>query len=200
MTSGLRSRALWAAVAAGMLWLGGCGGGSKSAAGLRTVSHKAYSFDVAADYRTVYERILLRARKRYAFAGISRSQPGVSAELSPESQSGTITLWDSGGIGIRYRLSAEIQAIDPGRTRVDLYAAGKNDPRRSPPVGRLGRYSTGKLNCLIARAHAQASLGHATPKLRSCPGPKTRSDHGQDPWTPLSPSPNVRGSHSGAGR
>lgn len=126
MASGLRSHAWLAAIAAGMLWLGGCGSGSKSATGLRTESHRAYSFEVAADYRTVYERVLLRARQRYAFAGLPRSQPGVSAELVPEDQSGTITLWEGGGIGIRYQLSAEIQAIDPGQTRVDLYAANKN--------------------------------------------------------------------------
>ncbi len=131
MASGLRSRALLAVAAAAILWLGGCEGGSKSAARLRTESHRAYSFYVAADYKTVYERILLRARPRYVFAGIPRSQPGVSAELAPEDQSGAITLWDSGGIGIRYRLSAEIQAVDPGRTRIDLYAAGKNARREA---------------------------------------------------------------------
>jgi hypothetical protein len=109
-----------------MLWLGGCGSGSKSVAGLRTESHKVYSFEVASDYRTVYDRIFLRARNRYASTAIPTSQPGVNARLNPESRSGTITLWDSGGIGIRYRLSVEIQAIDSGRTQVDLYAANRN--------------------------------------------------------------------------
>jgi len=54
-------------------------------------------------------------------------QLGVSAQVSPESRSSTITLWDGGGFGMRYRLTAEIQTVAPDRTRVDLYAAGKVD-------------------------------------------------------------------------
>jgi hypothetical protein len=127
MAAGLRGRALPAAIAASMLWLGGCGSGSKSVAGLRTESHRAYTFEVAGDYAAVYERILLRARRRYIYPGTSIRQPGVSAELSAEDRSGTITLWDSGRIGFRYRLLAEVQAIDPERTRVELYTSAKSD-------------------------------------------------------------------------
>jgi hypothetical protein len=126
MASRLHRRVLLVTVTS-LLWIGGCGSGAGSVADLRSDSHKAYSFEVPADYRTVHERILLRARQRYAFTAMLRHQPGISAELSPEGPSSTITLWDSGGIGIRYRLGAEIRAIDPEHTKVDLYAAGKSD-------------------------------------------------------------------------
>lgn len=111
------------------LWLAGCG--PHSAVGLRDASHKIYSFEVAADYAAVHERIIQRARRQYVFAGPPRRQPGVTARLSPESRSAAVTLWDSGGIGIRYRLSAEIREIDPARARVDLYAAGKSDRKEA---------------------------------------------------------------------
>jgi hypothetical protein len=113
------------AAALAILWLGGCGPGN--AATLRDTSNRVYSFEVPADYTTVHERIVRRARQRYVFTGVPTHQPGVSVDLSIENQSSVITLWNSGGIGIRYRLGAEIRAIDPARTRVDLYAAGKSD-------------------------------------------------------------------------
>ncbi|MGE5294796.1 MAG: hypothetical protein ACM3VT_08195 [Solirubrobacterales bacterium] len=123
----MRNRAFLAA-AMSLLWLSGCGGGgNKSVEGLRTESHKAYSFEVDADCQTVYGRIFLRARQRYVYPGMSIRQPGVSAELSPDNRSGTITLWDSGGIGFRYRLIAEIQTIEPARVRIDLFTATKRD-------------------------------------------------------------------------
>jgi len=114
-----------AAAVLASLWLVGCG--PHSAVGLRDASHRIYSFEVAAGYTAVHERIIQRARQQYVFAGAPRRQPGVTARLSPENRSATVTLWDSGGIGIRYRLGAEIRAIDPARARVDLYAAGKSD-------------------------------------------------------------------------
>jgi hypothetical protein len=110
-----------------LLWIGGCRSGTGSVANLRDASNKAYSFEVAADYQTVHERILLRARQRYAFAGVPTHQLGVSVELSPAKQSSTITLWDSGGIGIRYRLRVEILAIDADHTEVELYATTRKD-------------------------------------------------------------------------
>ena len=118
-----------AAIVLVSLWLGGCGPGSPGS--LRTESHVACSLEVDADYATVYDRIVLRARWQYARIRVATHQPGVSADLFPESQSGTVTLWDSGGIGLRYRLSARIQAIDPTHTRVDLFAAGKRDRREA---------------------------------------------------------------------
>ena len=123
----LRSRALPVVVAASMVWLAGCGSGSKSVSGLRTESHKVYSFEVGADYQVVHERILLRACRRYAMTETATFQPGVSDRSSTENQSSSITLWDGGGIGIRYRIRAEIRAIDADHTQVDLYAAAKRD-------------------------------------------------------------------------
>jgi hypothetical protein len=120
-----------AAAALLALWLGGCATGTRSVASLRDAPHKVYSFEVPADYRTVHERIVQRARQRYAYAGVPTRQPGVTTDLTPESQSAAITLWDSGGIGIRYLLSADIRAIDPARTSVDLYAAGKKQQQEA---------------------------------------------------------------------
>lgn len=118
-----------AALVLAVLWLHGCGPGSQ--ANLHSRSNIACSLRVDADYKTVYDRIALRARWQYARIREATHQPGVSADLFPESQSATVTLWDSGGIGLRYRLSARIQAIDPTHTKIDLFAAGKSDRREA---------------------------------------------------------------------
>jgi hypothetical protein len=110
-------------------WPGGCGPGS--AASLHSPSHIAYSLEVDADHVTVYNRIALRARWQYARIRVATYQPGVSTDLFPESRSATVTLWDSGGIGLRYRISARIHAIDPTHTKVNLFAAGKSDRREA---------------------------------------------------------------------
>jgi len=120
---------LMAAVVLASLWLGGCGPGSE--ANLRSRSHIACSLEVDADYATVYDRIARRARWQYARIREATRQPGVTADLFAESQSATVTLWDSGGIGLRYRISARIHAIDSTRTKVELYAAGKGDRREA---------------------------------------------------------------------
>lgn len=117
--------ALPAVVLLAASWLGGCS--PSSATALRSESHKVCLLEVTADYATVHDRILQRARHRYVFPGVPRLQPGVTGGLSPETESSTITLWDSGGVGIRYRLAAEVHAIDSTHTRVELYAAGKSD-------------------------------------------------------------------------
>lgn len=106
-------------------WLGGCAPASVSS--LREKPHSKHSFEVAADYATVYERIVRRARHRYVFTRAPTLQPGVSADLVPEGRSATITLWESGGLGIRYLVHAEIHATSPDRTKVVLYAARKSD-------------------------------------------------------------------------
>jgi len=124
-----RRVSLMAAVALASLWLGGCGPGSE--ASLRSRSNIACSLEVDADYATVYDRIVLRARWQYRRIREATRQPGVTADLFPESQTASVTLWDSGGIGLRYRLSARIQAIDAARTKVELYAAGKGDRREA---------------------------------------------------------------------
>ena len=114
-----------------VLWLGGCRSGSGNVAKLRDTSNKVYSFEVPADRATVHERIVQRARRRYAYTGVPTRQRGVSVDHSPESRFSVITLWDSGGIGIRYLLSADIRAINPTRTRVDLYAIGKRNQQEA---------------------------------------------------------------------
>jgi hypothetical protein len=111
-------------------WTAGCG--PERAISLRSASHLGCSFEIEVDYATVFNRIALRARQRYVSIGLPTHQPGVSTDRFPESQSATVTLWDSGGFGLRYRISARIQAVDPNRTRVDLYAAGKSDRREAP--------------------------------------------------------------------
>jgi hypothetical protein len=118
-----------AAVVLATAWLGGCG--PKQVSTLHSGSHLVLSFEVEADYATVYERLAHRARQRYVSVGFVTHQPGVTTNLFPESQTAGVTLWDSGGVALRYRLSAEIRALDPTHTQVDLYAAGKSDRREA---------------------------------------------------------------------
>lgn len=110
------------------LWFGGC---TPPPVSRQQKLRPVYSVAVPADYETVYERIARRARQRYTFALHPTHQPGVSADLFLESQSATVTLWDSGGLGIRYRLSAQMRATGPTHTQVELRAAGKDDTREA---------------------------------------------------------------------
>jgi len=108
-----------------LVWLGGCG--PQSITDLRERSHNAYSFEAPADCGSVYDRIVRRARERYRFIPVSPHQPGISAKLQPSGESATITLWDSGRIGIRYLLTADLRQVDSSRTQVDVYGAAKAD-------------------------------------------------------------------------
>jgi len=116
-------------VTAALLGLSGCTPGSPASSRqkLRTV----HSFEIAADYQTVYDRMVRRARQRYTFTYSPLHQPGLSADLYPDSQSATVTLWDSGRIGFRYRLSAHIRSVGPAQAQVELLAAGKSDAREA---------------------------------------------------------------------
>jgi len=111
------------------LWLSGCTPGSP--AGSSQKLHTIHSFEVAADYQTIYDRIVRRARQRYTFAYGPMHQPGLSTDLYPDSQSATVTLWDSGRIGIRYRLSVHVRSVGPTQAQVELRAAGKDDAREA---------------------------------------------------------------------
>ncbi len=120
---------LVAVVVTAPLGSGGCQ--PRSVTDLRTDSHRVFSFEVEDDYATVYERIARRARQRYVSVGFVTHQPGVSTNLFPESRTAYVTLWDSGGTALRYRLSAAMRALDPTHAQVDLYAAGKSDRREA---------------------------------------------------------------------
>jgi len=108
-----------------LTWLGGCG--PQSITDLRERSHNTYSFEAPADCGSVYDRIVRRGRERYRIIPAAPRQPGISAKLQPSGQSATITLWDSGRIGIRYILTADLRQIDASRTQVDVYCATKAD-------------------------------------------------------------------------
>jgi hypothetical protein len=108
-----------------LLGLGGCGGPT-SVTSLRDRPHRVYSFEVPADYETVYLRLSRRARVRYRYTDRTTYQPGVTAKLAPEAQSATVTLWNAGGIGLRYLLTADLRALDPARTAVSLYCASRS--------------------------------------------------------------------------
>ena len=114
-----------ATVLLALVWLGGCG--PQSVTNLRKRPHSAYSFEAPAGCEAVYDRVARRARERYRAIPTSRHQPGVSANLASSRLSATITLWDSGGIGIRYILTADLRQIDPSKTQVDVYCATKAD-------------------------------------------------------------------------
>jgi len=108
-----------------LVWLGGCG--PHNVVSLRNNPHNVYSFEAPADCETVYDRIVLRARQRYRVIPMSPHQPGVSAKLAESRQSATISLWDSGRIGIRYILTADVRQTDSSRTQVDVHCASKAD-------------------------------------------------------------------------
>jgi hypothetical protein len=108
-----------------LVWLGGCG--PQSVTNLRERPHSVYSFEAPADCETAYDRIVRRARERYRVIPMAPHQPGVSANLAPSRQSATITFWDSGRIGIRYILAADLRQIDPSRTQVDVHYATRAD-------------------------------------------------------------------------
>jgi hypothetical protein len=114
-----------AAVLLTLVWLGGCG--PQSAANLRKKPHSLYSFEAPADCETVYDRIVRRARDRYRVMPMAAHQPGISAKLAPSRDSATITFWDSGRIGIRYILTADLRQIDPARTQIDIHYAARAD-------------------------------------------------------------------------
>lgn len=120
MPSGYFIRAT-AAVLLAILAIHGCAPASVTS--VRQKPHSAHSFEVPADYETVYERIARRARERYQPIGLPTYQPGVSAKLSPAARMATVTVWDGGGIGMQCMLTAEIRALDASRTQVDVYAA-----------------------------------------------------------------------------
>lgn len=123
-SSGLGTRGI-AAVVLAMVWLGGCG--PQSAANLRKKPHSLYSFEAPADCETVYDRIVRRARDRYRVVPMAPHQPGISAKLAPSRESATIMFWDSGRIGMRYLLTADLHQIDPSRTQVDIHYASHAD-------------------------------------------------------------------------
>jgi hypothetical protein len=108
-----------------LLWLGGCGGPT-SVTSLRESPHKVYSFEVPADCETVYLRIARRAQEQYRVINLATWQPGVSAKLFPDRQSATVTLVNAGGLGLRYLLTADLHALDPSRTEVNLYCANRS--------------------------------------------------------------------------
>ena len=113
------------AVLAALLWLGGCGGPT-SVTSLRENPHRMYSFEAPADCETVFLRIARRAQERYRHTNLATYQPGVSAKLFPDGQSATVTLLNAGGIGLRYVLTADLHALDPSRTEVNVYCADRS--------------------------------------------------------------------------
>jgi hypothetical protein len=115
---------LAAALLAALLGLAGCGG-PKSVARLRAHPHRVWSFEVPADCATVYLRIARRAQERYQRMGPGNFQPGVTVRLAPDRQSATVTLFDAGGLGLQYVLTAELHALDSAHTTAEVYSADR---------------------------------------------------------------------------
>jgi hypothetical protein len=112
-----------------LLWLGGCG--PTSVTGLHENPHSVYSFEVPADCETVYLRIARRAQEQYRVINLATYQPGVSAKLFSDRQSATVTLLNAGGLGLRYVLTADLHALDPSRTEVNLYCATRSSTKEA---------------------------------------------------------------------
>lgn len=111
-----------AAIVPALLWLSGCGAPT-SVGDLRANPFKVISFEVPADCATVYLRIARRAQERYRYTRLATFQPGVSAQLTPDGQSAAITLFNAGGLGMRYLLTVDLHALDDSRTGVEVYCA-----------------------------------------------------------------------------
>jgi len=98
------------------LALAGCG--PSTVTSLRRAPTTERSFEVPADYETVYHRLAVRVRRRYSYTNLATYQPAVTATLAPASQSGVVTVWDAGGIGLQCLLHADLHALDADRTEV----------------------------------------------------------------------------------
>jgi hypothetical protein len=105
-------------------WLGGCGGPARIT-DLREDAYRVVSFEVSADCETVYLRIVRRAQEQYRIITLATYQPTIAAKLAPDRQSATITLMNAGGVGLRYILTADLHAVEPTRTGVNLYCASR---------------------------------------------------------------------------
>jgi ABC-type molybdate transport system ATPase subunit len=127
--TGMLSSGFWtrggAAALLALVWLGGCG--PQNVTDLRNKSHHVYSFEAPVTCEAAYDRIVRRTRQRYRIVPMAAHQLGISSRLQPSGQSATITLWDSGRIGIRYILTADLKQIDSSRTQVDVHYATKAD-------------------------------------------------------------------------
>jgi hypothetical protein len=110
-------------IAALLVALGLCGCTPQTLAELRNHPNSVLAFEIPADCQTTYWRIVIRARERYRIPPMARHQPGISADLDPSGQAAHITLWDSGGIGIRYILAAQLRQLEPARTQVEISCA-----------------------------------------------------------------------------
>ena len=129
-----RSSIRWTALALAallcLLYLCGCGGPT-SLTSLRENPHSVISFEAPAACETVYLRITRRAQEHYRYITLATYQPGVSAKLAPDAQSATVTLFDAGGIGLRYILTADLRALDPARTEVSIYGATRSSAKEA---------------------------------------------------------------------
>ena len=133
-TTSSRSLIQWTAIALPallcLLCLCGCGGPT-SLTSLRDNPHSVTSFETPASCETVYLRIARRAQEHYRYTNLATYQPGVSAKLAPDAQSATVTLLDAGGIGLRYVLTADLRALDPSRTEVNIYCATRSSAKEA---------------------------------------------------------------------
>lgn len=113
-----------------LLYLYGCGGPT-SLTSLHQNPHSVISFETPATCETVYLRVTRRAHEHYRHITLATYQPGVGAKLAPDAQSATVTLFDAGGIGLRYVLTADLRALDPSRTEVSIYSATGSSAREA---------------------------------------------------------------------
>jgi len=120
MSRGLRVSVTIAATAVA---LGLCGCAQQTLAGLRNHPNSVLAFEVPADCQTTYRRIVTQARERYRFLPGVRPQPGISAALESSGQAAHLTLWDSGGLALKYVLAADLRPLEPARTQVEIYCA-----------------------------------------------------------------------------
>lgn len=76
-----------------------------------------YSFEVPADYETVYARIVAGAQRRHQRDNVIAGGAGVEGNLDPGQKTATIRVWSSYGTG-HYQVVAHLGAVEAQRTRV----------------------------------------------------------------------------------
>lgn len=83
-----------------------------------TAAENHISFEVAADYQTVYRRVLEVERACYQVGMISATQI-VNGDLYPDSRTGTITIGLYGALGPSIYQVVDVRGLDGSRTLVD---------------------------------------------------------------------------------
>jgi hypothetical protein len=119
----------WVMMLAGLLVVGGgCAGTMGNSAGEGPIL--VSSFEVAADYQTVSDRIMQRATERYVFASDKTQRGNVTMFELPGEKEAVLRLQRPDqhvSEASQYRVQAIIRGIDSARCSVEIYCGTEDD-------------------------------------------------------------------------